>query len=103
MRSLNAFYALRPWGQTNAPGEVLPRQPSRRRGKKQLLLVVLTLRLHPVGEGQQTGWRANETTPGLLRGGKIFPSHLLFSERRPGGPQVRPSRKVPHCWGGRNY
>lgn len=63
MRSLNAFYALGPWGQTNAPGEVLPRQPSGRRGKKQSLLVVLTLRFHPVGEGQQTKQAGEQMRP----------------------------------------
>lgn len=38
----NAFHDLRPWGQKNLHGDVLPRQPRSQRRIKKLLLVVFT-------------------------------------------------------------
>lgn len=51
MRSPNAFDAFRPWGQTNLHGAVTRLAVTG--GKKQLLLVVLTLRLNRLRVGQQ--------------------------------------------------
>lgn len=51
MGSPNAFDAFRPWGQTNLHGAVTRLAVTG--GKKQLLLVVLTLRLNRLRDGQQ--------------------------------------------------
>lgn len=64
MRSLNAFYALRPRGQTNLHGDVLPRQPSSRRRKETVAFGGFNSEIKPCwGEtADKTGWRLNETT-----------------------------------------